>query len=623
MPALTENALRVLQARYLRRDRDRKIVETPDELFARVAAGVAHAELLLTGASAAAHWRAEFERLLTSLDFLPNTPTLMNAGTRLGQLSACFVLPIEDSMESIFQTLKEMALIQRTGGGTGFSFSRLRGRGATILSTGGVTPGPVSFMKIYNCATEHIRLGGKRRGANMAILRIDHPDIMEFITAKTDGVSLRNFNISVGATDTFMEAARLGQPYDLVDPRDHRPVGQLDARQVFDAIVRAAWRTGDPGLVFLDTINRTQPTPHLGPIEATNPCGEIPLLPYESCNLGSINLSHMVRETGAGDEMREGDEVRNGDEVRDGDEVREAVQIPHAERKPRRDVDWERLRHTVHTAVRFLDNVIEVSRFPVKEIEMMTRGNRKIGLGVMGFAELLVRRGISYDSDAAAQEASRIMSFIADEARRASETLAQERGVFPYWHGSTLEREGIRVRNATRTAIAPTGTISLIAGASASIEPLFALAYRRSHILEEETLVEVNPIFQDAIREAGLEPDDVLRDVLERGSLRNVPGIPDSLRHLLATALEIPPEQHLQIQAAFQRYVDNSVSKTINMPEHATPDDVATIYRRSWELGLKGITIYRYGSKTTQVLEVGTEERPYRKEEGAHPDPGV
>lgn len=603
MPALTENALRVLQARYLRRDRERRIIETPDELFARVAAGVAHAELLLGGASDADRWRAEFERILASLDFLPNTPTLMNAGTPLGQLSACFVLPVEDSMESIFQTLKEMALIQRTGGGTGFSFSRLRGSGATIASTGGVTAGPVSFMRIYNCATENIRLGGKRRGANMGILRVDHPDIMEFITAKTDGTSLRNFNISVGTTDSFMEAVRLGQPYDLIDPRTGHPVGQLDARQVFDTIVDAAWRTGDPGLVFLDTINRTQPTPHLGRIEATNPCGEIPLLPYESCNLGSINLSRMVRDS------RERDDL-NGEP-------------PSGRRVLRREIDWERLRATVHTAVRFLDDVVEISRFPVPQIETMTRGNRKIGLGVMGFAELLVRLGISYDSDEAVAEAGRIMNFIATEARHASEELADERGVFPNWYGSTLEREGHRVRNATRTAIAPTGTISLIAGASASIEPLFALAYRRSHILEEETLVEVNPIFQEAIREAGLDPDAVLRDVLEKGSLGAVPDIPDLLRHLLATALEIPPERHLEIQAAFQRYVDNSVSKTINMPENATPDDVARIYQRAWELGLKGITIYRYGSKATQVLEVGTEERPYRKEEGARPDPGV
>jgi ribonucleoside-diphosphate reductase alpha chain len=594
MLTLTDNARHVLQARYLRRDRERRVIETPEELFARVAAGVAHAELLLGGgARQADHWRTEFESLLTSLDFLPNTPTLMNAGTTLGQLSACFVLPIEDSMESIFQTLKEMALVQRTGGGTGFAFSRLRGRGAVVASTGGITPGPVSFMKIYNCATEHIKLGGKRRGANMGILRVDHPDIMEFITAKTDGVSLRNFNISVGTTDAFMEAARLGQPYDLLDPRDRRPVGQLDASQVFNAIITAAWRTGDPGLVFLDTINRAQPTPHLGAIEATNPCGEIPLLPYESCNLGSINLSHMIVEPGE----------RAG------------------ERAGRREIDWERLRATIHTAVRFLDDVIEVGRFPVPQIRAMTHGNRKIGLGVMGFAEMLVRLGISYDSEAAIAAADRIMRFIAEEARQASAALAEERGAFPNWTGSTLEARGIRVRNATQTAIAPTGTISLIAGASASIEPLFALAYRHSHVLEEETLVEVNPIFQQVIREAGLDPKTLMQAVLEKGSLRAVPDVPDALRRLLATALEIPPQRHLEIQAAFQRHIDNSVSKTINMPQEATPEDVATIYRRAWELGLKGITIYRYGSKATQVLELGVEESPYHYEQAARCDP--
>jgi ribonucleoside-diphosphate reductase alpha chain len=630
MLALTDNAQHVLQARYLRRDRERRIIESPEELFARVAAGVAHAELLLGNARQAEDWRTEFERLLTSLDFLPNTPTLMNAGTPLGQLSACFVLPVGDSMEEIFQAIKEMALVQRTGGGTGFSFSRLRARGATVASTGGITPGPVSFMKIFNCATEHIKLGGKRRGANMGILRVDHPDIMEFITAKADGVSLRNFNLSVGTTDAFMEAAALGQPYDLVDPRDHRPVGQLDARQVFDAIVDAAWRTGDPGLVFLDTINRTQPTPHLGQIEATNPCGEIPLLPYESCNLGSINLSNMIAERDSTaahpNDVEAGDagagktrhEPQQGAEQGAGGGGAGGAERPAI---TKREIDWDRLRATIHTAVRFLDDVIEVGRFPVPQIRAMTQGNRKIGLGVMGFAEMLVRRGISYDSDAAVVEADHIMRFIAEEARHASEALADERGVFPNWAGSTLEARGIRVRNATQTAIAPTGTISLIAGSSASIEPIFSLAYRRSHVLEEETLIEINPVFQDAIREAGQDPDALTRAVLEKGSLRAIPNLPDPLRHLLATALEIPASRHLEIQAAFQRHIDNSVSKTINMPRDATPEDVARIYQCAWELGLKGITIYRYGSKATQVLELGVDERPYHYEHAARCDP--
>ncbi|HEY8484002.1 MAG TPA: adenosylcobalamin-dependent ribonucleoside-diphosphate reductase [Longimicrobiales bacterium] len=586
-PNLSENAIRVLRARYLRRDAERKIIETPEELFERVAAGVAHAELLLHGARQAAFWRDEFLELLASLDFLPNSPTLMNAGTPLGQLSACFVLPVGDSMEEIFAALREMALIQRTGGGTGFSFSRLRPRGATILSTGGQTPGPVSFMKIFDCATEHIKLGGKRRGANMGILRVDHPDILEFITSKVeDGIVLRNFNISVGATDAFMEAVREDRSYDLVDPRDGRPVKQMSAREVFERIVDSAWRSGDPGLVFLDTINRAQPTPHLGEIEATNPCGEIPLLPYESCNLGSINLSHMVREG------KEGAEV-----------------------------DWEKLGATVRKAFRFLDDVIEVSRYPVPEIERMTRGNRKIGLGVMGFADLLIRLGISYDSDAAVELGDRLMSFVAEAALEASRELAGERGVYPHWPGSRHEQEGLRVRNATRTAIAPTGTISIIAGTSPSIEPLFAVAYRRRHVLEEETLEEVNPLFREHLERRGLNAEEILPRVLEAGSLKDVAGIPEDVKRLFATALEIPWERHLQIQAAFQRHVDNSVSKTINMPEEATPDDVRRAYWQAWELGLKGITIFRYGSKGVQVLEMGAGERGYQKEHGVRCDP--
>lgn len=586
MAKLTENAVRVLEARYLRRDLERRIIESPDELFARVAQAVAQAELRLRNARQADHWKREFDRLLTSLDFLPNTPTLMNAGTPLGQLSACFVLPVADDLEGIFETLKDMALIQRTGGGTGFSFSRLRPRGAVIASTGGVTPGPLAFMKIYDCATENVKLGGRRRGANMGILRVDHPDILEFITSKLDGVSLRNFNISVGATDAFLNAARRGEAYELVDPRTGAAAGTLNARQVFETIIDAAWRSGDPGMVFLDTINRLQPTPALGPIEATNPCGEIPLLPHESCNLGSINLSHMLKsgETGV-------------------------------------EVDWEKLRSTVHVAVRFLDDVIEVGRYPIPEIEAMTRANRKIGLGVMGFAEMLIRIGISYDSDEAVAFADDLMGFVSKEAREASVALAEERGTFPNWKGSRLEAEGVAARNATCTAIAPTGTISLIAGTSASIEPLFALAYRRRHVLEDETLAEVNPVFLEAVRGAGLDPSALIPAVLAAGSLRDVPGVPDSLKQLLITALEIPPDRHLEIQAAFQRHVDNSVSKTINLPEDATPEDVARIYWRSWELGLKGITIYRYGSKATQVLELGIGERAHEYDHGAPCDP--
>ncbi len=583
---LSPNARRVLEARYLRRDAERRLVETPEELFARVARAIAEAELLLGTAEKARRWEEIFYELLISRDFLPNSPTLMNAGTPLGQLSACFVLPVGDTMEEIFEAVKQMALVQRTGGGTGFSFSRLRPKGDVVASTGGEASGPVSFMKIFDSATEHIKQGGKRRGANMGVLRVDHPDILEFITAKRDERTLQNFNISVAVTDAFMEAVRRDQEYELINPRTGRIARRMSARSVFEEIVRAAWQTGDPGLLFLDAINRANPTPHLGAIEATNPCGEIPLLPYESCNLGSINLTHMLRE-------REG----------------------------RVEVDWEKLRATVRKAVRFLDDVIEVNRYPIPEIERMTRGNRKIGLGVMGFAELLIRLGLPYDSDEAAALAEQLMRTIAEEALAASTELAEERGVFPNWKGSVHEARNHRLRNATLTAIAPTGTISIIADTSASIEPLFALAYRRTHVLGGQTLYEVNPLLLEYLDRYGLDAKDVLEAVLARGRLREVAQVPEELKRLFVTALEIPPDRHLHIQAAFQRAVDNSVSKTINLPEEATVEDVARAYWRAWELGLKGITIYRYGSKSAQVLELGLDEEAHHYDHASRCDP--
>jgi len=583
---LTENALRVLEARYLRRDAERQIIETPEELFESVARAVSHAELLSGNARKAQYWQGRYHELLTSLDFLPNSPTLMNAGKPLGQLSACFVLPVEDSMEGIFEAVKQMALVQRTGGGTGFSFSRLRPRGDIVETTSGEASGPVSFMKIFDCATENIKQGGKRRGANMGILRVDHPDLLEFIWSKRDGMTLRNFNISVGVTDAFMEAVREDRRYDLVHPGSGRSTGRFRAKEVFEAITEAAWRTGDPGLVFLDTINRANPTPHLGSIEATNPCGEIPLLPFESCNLGSINLSHMLREV-------------NG----------------------RRNLNWEKLRTTVREATRFLDDVIEVSKYPIPEIERMTRGNRKIGLGVMGFAEMLIGLGISYDSDEAVRTGEEVMEAIALEAMRTSEELASERGVFPNWKGSIYEKEGRKVRNATQTAIAPTGTISIIAGTSSSIEPLFALAYRRSHVLEEQTLFEVNPIFKEHLGRLGLKADHVMEKILEKGCIRDVKGIPEEAKRIFVTALEISPKRHLEIQAAFQRHVNNSVSKTINLPGEATVKDVAEAYRRAWEIGLKGITVYRYGSKSSQILELGKGEEAHHYDHASKCDP--
>jgi ribonucleoside-diphosphate reductase alpha chain len=583
---LSKNARRVLESRYLIRDAERRIVETPEELFDRVARAVAEAEFLLGNARQAAYWQEQFHRVLTSLDFLPNSPTLMNAGTPLGQLSACFVLPVEDTMEGIFEALKQMALVQRTGGGTGFAFSRLRPKGDVVASTGGEASGPVSFMKIFDAATEHIKQGGKRRGANMGVLRVDHPDIMEFIQAKLDGQTLGNFNLSVGVTDAFMEVVRRDRRYDLTHPNSGKPVGQLRAREVFDGIVQAAWQTADPGLLFLDTVNRGNPTPHLGALEATNPCGEIPLLPYESCNLGSINLARVVRE-------------------RDGRGV----------------IDWEKLRETVRIGVRFLDDVIEVNRYPIPEIERMTRGNRKIGLGVMGFAEMLIRLGVSYDSEEAIRLAEEVMGVIAEEALAASLALAEERSVFPNWRGSPYEAQGLRVRHASRTAIAPTGTLSLIAGTSASIEPLFALAYRRTHVLGDQVLYEVTPLWREYLEWHRLDPDPLIAEVLEQGRLRDVAGVPEALKRVFVTALEIPAEQHLKVQAAFQRQVDNAVSKTINLPHDATPEDVRRAYWRAWELGLKGITIYRYGSKSAQVLELGAHEESHHYDYASPCDP--
>jgi len=579
--SLSENARRVLEARYLRRDAVRRVIETPGELFERVARGVARAE------REPERWAEAFHRQLAALEFLPNSPCLMNAGTKLGQLSACFVLPVPDSMEGIFEAIKEMALIQQSGGGTGFSFSRLRPKGDIVASTGGEASGPVSFMKIFDAATENIKQGGKRRGANMGILRVDHPDILEFVGAKLDERTLQNFNISVAVTDAFMQAAADDESYDLIHPGTGRRSGRLDAREVFDAIANAAWRTGDPGLIFLDEINRGNPTPALGPIEATNPCGEIPLLGHEACNLGSISLPRMLRE-------------------RDG-----SVEI-----------DWEKLRAVVRVSVRFLDDVIEVSNFPVPEITRMVTGNRKIGLGVMGFAEMLVRLGLPYDSDAAIAVAERVTKFLDAESLAASQQLAEERGVFPNWKGSTHASRDLRVRNATRTAIAPTGTIGIIAGTSPSIEPLFALAYRRSHVLGEETLLEVNPLFGEYAERFGIDREKLAAAIMEKGSLAGVPGVPERLKRLFVTALEISAEHHLEIQAAFQRHVDNSVSKTINLPQEATPEAIAEVYRRAWALHLKGITIYRYGSKSAQVLELGVGEQPHHYDYASRCDPG-
>jgi ribonucleoside-diphosphate reductase alpha chain len=523
---LTENALSVLEARYLLRNEEGKVVETPEEMFRRVARSVALAEAAY--GEDTAFWEEKFFALMSGLTFLPNSPTLMNAGKDIGQLAACFVLPVEDSMQSIFGTLKNAALILQSGGGTGFSFSHLRPKSDIVRSTGGIASGPVSFMKIYNTATDVIKQGGARRGANMAILRVDHPDIMDFIMLKRDERELANFNISVAMTDAFIEAVRKGGDYDLVNPRSGKVAGSLRAREVFDELVKSAWRTGDPGVVFIDRINSTNPTPALGPLESTNPCGEQPLLPYEACVLGSIELSRFVKD-GA--------------------------------------VDYPALEDTVRTAVRFLDDAIDVNKYPLPEITRMHTGNRKIGLGVMGWADMLVLLGIPYQSRKALSLAENIMKFIQEAARAASMGLAEERGVFPNFGGSIYDAPGMpRLRNATLTTIAPTGTLSIIADCSSGIEPLFALAYKR--FILDTVLHDENRHFMRVAGERNFSPG-LMERIANKGSVRGIKEVPPELRRLFKTAHEISTDYHIYMQAAFQKYTDNAVSKTINIPQKA------------------------------------------------------
>lgn len=561
------NAVSVLKRRYLMRNDRGEVIETPSQMFARVATAVARPDAIYDPGADLSAVADGFQSVMTSLQFLPNSPTLMNAGTEMGQLSACFVLPVEDSMTGIFETLKHMALIHQSGGGTGFSFSRLRPKGDVVRSTSGIASGPVSFMSIYDAATDVVKQGGRRRGANMGVLRVDHPDIIEFVTAKSDPRRLVNFNISVGVTDAFMEAVRSDGEYELLNPRSGNPVQRVRAREVFDLIVTMAWQTGDPGLAFLDTINRANPTPDLGGIESTNPCGEVPLLPYESCNLASINLAACVKEN---------------------------------------TIDYDKLRRIVQLGVHFLDNVIDETKFPLAQIEQITRfGNRKIGLGVMGFADLLVALGIPYDTEEAVATGERIMSSVLDEARRASVELAGRRGVFPNYERSIWKQQGIPLRNATVTSVAPTGTISIIAGCSSGIEPLFGVAYVRE-VLEGTRLLEVNPAFEQAARRRGFYSSELMMDIARRGSLRDVAAVPDDVKRLFVTSMDIAPEWHVRMQAAFQKHCDNAVAKTVNLPEHATTEDVRRIYLLAYELGCKGITVYRYGSKPEQVLYTGS-----------------
>jgi len=569
---LNENALRVLERRYLKKDKQGQVIETVEEMFRRVAQAIASAESIYNSETDVKAREEEFYQLMTNLEFLPNSPTLMNAGRELGQLSACFVLPVEDSMESIFDAVKNTALIHKSGGGTGFSFSRLRPETDKVGSTGGVASGPVSFMRAFDTATDVIKQGGMRRGANMAILNVDHPDIERFVTAKDDPAALTNFNLSVAMTNKFMEAVKAGADYNLVNPHT-KETNSKNAKEVFDKIVAMAWKTGDPGIIFIDRINEHNPTKHLGNIESTNPCGEQPLLPYESCNLGSINLVKMLHTT---------------------NEITE--------------IDYVKLVRTVRGAVRFLDNVIDVNKFPLPEIEEMTKKTRKIGLGVMGFADMLIQMDIRYDSQEALDLAEKVMADISREATEASLELAQERGVFPAFEGSTYSDENIRVRNATSTTIAPTGTLSIIAGCSSGIEPLFALSYIHN-ILDGAQLVEVNPYFEEVAKSEGFYSEELMQQLAAGAKLHDVDGVPDHIKRLFVTAHEISPEWHVKMQATFQKSTHNAVSKTVNFPREATQEEIAKVYMMAHELGIKGITIYRDRSREMQPLSASQVEK--------------
>ena len=571
-PKFTVNALEVLRKRYLFRDETERIMETPTQLFMRVAEAVARVDEKYGGESKESE--KIFYSMMTKLEAIPNSPTLFNSGTEIGQLSACFVLPVEDSLESIFTTAKNMALIEQTGGGVGFDFSRLRPNGDIVRSTKGVASGPVSFMRVFDTATEVIKAGGKRRGAMMGVLRVDHPDIIEFITSKQKPGFLSNFNISVAVTDDFMKTLEEDGKYWLINPRNKERVRKLKAKEVWDLMAKFAWASGDPGVIFIDEINRYNPTPEIGRIESTNPCGEQPLLPYESCNLGSINLSRMAK---------------------DG------------------KIDWEKLRETVRNAVHFLDNVIDANKYPLKEIEAITRANRKIGLGVMGFADMLIKVGVSYNSEEALQLAENLMKFIEEEARKKSVEIGEERGSFPNFEKSIWKDKYDAMRNATVTTIAPTGSISIIAGCSSGIEPMFAVSFIRN-VLGGTRLFETNPLFEIIAKERGFYSAKLLEEIAKTGSVQKIDGVPEDIKRLFVTALDIEPEWHVRIQAAFQKYTDNAVSKTVNLPNKARIEDVRKIFKLAWRLKCKGVTVFRYGSKPEQVLYIGeikTKERQF------------
>ncbi|HHV29484.1 vitamin B12-dependent ribonucleotide reductase [Acetivibrio mesophilus] len=580
---LNENAIKVLEKRYLAKDENGKLLENPEGMFKRVARAVASADKESVSAEELKDIEQEFYDMMANLDFLPNSPTLMNAGRPLGQLSACFVLPIEDTMEGIFETIKNAALIHKSGGGTGFSFSRLRPKGASVNSTGGVASGPVSFMKVFNAATEAVKQGGTRRGANMGILRVDHPDIMDFITCKKNNADITNFNISVGITEEFMNAVEKNEDYNLVEPNTGNIVGKHNAKEMFDLIVDMAWNNGEPGIIFLDRLNRDNVTPEIGQIESTNPCGEQPLLPYEACNLGSINLSNMLKDIGG-----------------------------------KTEVDFDKLRNTVRKAVHFLDNVIDVNKYPLPEIDEMTRGTRKIGLGVMGWADMLCKLNIPYNSQISIDLAEKIMYFIQDESKKASIELAERKGVFPYYDKSIYKDLGVKVRNATTTTIAPTGTLSIIAGVSSGIEPLFAISYIRN-VMDNDELIEVNPVFKQIANTEGFYSDELMRRIAKRGTIKGFGEIPENIQNVFVTSHDISPDWHVRMQAAFQKYTDNAVSKTVNLKNEATHKDVSDAFWLAYKTNCKGVTIYRDGSRDLQVLNIG---KVKGKEESASENKG-